>query len=289
LHARASKQRLVSARLDSRFIAMLFAIYDAATGKITLANAGGPYPLLVRNGQVRAIRLEGVPLGLIPDTQYDETTIDVLPGDVVILASDGILESENAAREEFGPERLTSLLSAISLGDSARQIAERILAATDGHSGSDIAPHDDRTLVVLRVTDDYFSDFFRNSRLSIIAARRLPLLYALEIGSGADQRWFGALAAAGIHLQQFWILQQRQPFLAQGGELRQVFLRDWIRRRQAEFFEILYGPFAECGSRDAARWKVRCSRPARWSCRFHVLAVAHESMVTSASTSSRNR
>src|SRR3989440_204621 len=69
-------QRLLAARLDSRFIAMLFAVFDASTRKLTLANAGGPYPLLVRNGQVQAIRLEGVPLGLIPDTQYDETTID---------------------------------------------------------------------------------------------------------------------------------------------------------------------------------------------------------------------
>jgi sigma-B regulation protein RsbU (phosphoserine phosphatase) len=158
-------QRLVGARLDTRFIAMLFAIYDAATRKITLANAGGPYPLLVRNGQVRAIRLEGVPLGLIPDTEYDEITIDVQPGDVVLFASDGILESENSAKEEFGPERLTSLLSAISPGDSAREIAERILAATDGHSGSGVAPHDDRTLVVLRVTDHTSSDF---SKLPII-------------------------------------------------------------------------------------------------------------------------
>src|SRR5258708_19498336 len=58
-------QRLVSARLDSRFIAMLFAIYDAATRKITLANAGGPYPLLVRNCHGRAIRLAGLPLCLI--------------------------------------------------------------------------------------------------------------------------------------------------------------------------------------------------------------------------------
>src|SRR5437588_5344972 len=70
-------QRLHAARLDSRFIAMLFAVYDASTRRLTLANAGGPYPLLVRNGQVRAIRLEGVPLGLIPDTQYDEPTIDL--------------------------------------------------------------------------------------------------------------------------------------------------------------------------------------------------------------------
>jgi len=158
-------QRLLGARLDSRFIAMLFAVYDASRRKITLANAGGPYPLLVRNGRVQAIRVEGVPLGLIPETEYDETSIDVEPGDVLLFASDGILESENASQEEFGPDRLTALLSAISPGDSAREIAEQILAATDGHSGAGTAPHDDRTLVVLRVTDDASSDF---SKLPII-------------------------------------------------------------------------------------------------------------------------
>ena len=158
-------QRLLGARLDSRFIAMLFAVYDASRRKITLANAGGPYPLLVRNGLVQAIRLEGVPLGLIPDTEYDETTIDVEPGDIILFASDGILESANAAQEEFGPERLTALLSGISPGDSAREIANQILAATDGHSGPGIAPHDDRTLVVLRVTDATASDL---SKLPII-------------------------------------------------------------------------------------------------------------------------
>ena len=158
-------QRLLAARLDSRFIAMLFAVYDASTRKLTLANAGGPYPLLVRKGQVQAIRLEGVPLGLIPDTQYDETTIDLEPGDVVLFASDGILESENAAQEEFGPERLKEILSAVSQWDSAQVITEQILAATDGHSGAGLAPHDDRTLVVLRVTNETALDF---SKLPII-------------------------------------------------------------------------------------------------------------------------
>ncbi len=158
-------QRLVGARLDSRFIAMLFAIYDASSRKLTLANAGGPYPLLVRDGEVQAIRLEGVPLGLIPDTEYDETTIDLEPGDIVVFASDGILESENPAQEEYGPERLRALLSAISRRVSAKEITEQILAATDGYSGAGIAPHDDRTLVVLRVTDDTSSDF---SKLPII-------------------------------------------------------------------------------------------------------------------------
>jgi phosphoserine phosphatase RsbU/P len=158
-------QRLLGARLDSRFIAMLFAIYDASTRKLTLANAGGPYPLLVRNGQVDAIRLEGVPLGLIPDTEYDETTVDLEPGDIVVFASDGVLESENSEQEEYGAERLKALLSSISPANSAREITEQILAATDGHGGAGTAPHDDRTLVVLRVTDAASSDF---SKLPII-------------------------------------------------------------------------------------------------------------------------
>ena len=158
-------QRLLSARLDSRFIAMLFAVFDASTRKLTLANAGGPYPLLVRAGQVQAICLEGVPLGLIPDTQYDETTVELEPGDVVLFASDGILESENAGQEEFGPVRLAALLAGLSPEDSAEQIAVQILQATDAHSGVGIAPHDDRTLVVLRVSDATSSDF---SKLPII-------------------------------------------------------------------------------------------------------------------------
>jgi sigma-B regulation protein RsbU (phosphoserine phosphatase) len=144
---------------------MLFAVYDAASRQLRLSNAGGPYPLLYRDGHVLPVRLEGVPLGLLPGTQYDESVVDLAPGDVVIIASDGILESENAREEEFGLERLSAVLSGISSEDSARAIAERVLAETDDHSGAGTAPHDDRTLVVLRVTDETGSDF---SKLPII-------------------------------------------------------------------------------------------------------------------------
>jgi sigma-B regulation protein RsbU (phosphoserine phosphatase) len=157
-------QRLHNTRLDSRFIAMLFGVYDAASRRLTLSNAGSPYPLLVHDGHVLSIRLEGVPLGLLPGTQYDESSLDLLPGDVVVFASDGILESANASEEEFGLHRLSGVLRAISPHDSARAIAERILAETDGH-GAGTAPHDDRTLVVLRVTEETGSDF---SKLPVI-------------------------------------------------------------------------------------------------------------------------
>ena len=158
-------QRLHNARLDSRFIAMLFAVYDAASRQLRLSNAGSPYPLVLRDGHVLSVRLEGVPLGLLPDTKYDESVLELTPGDVVVFASDGILESANAAEEEFGLQRLSAVLSGISADDSARAIAERILAETDDHSGAGMAPHDDRTLVVLRVTDESGSDF---SKLPVI-------------------------------------------------------------------------------------------------------------------------
>lgn len=157
-------QRLHNTRLDARFIAMLFGVYDAAHRRLTLANAGSPYPLLLRDGHVISVRLEGVPLGLLPGTHYDESSLDLLPGDVVVFASDGILESENASQEEFGLQRLSTVLSNTSPDDSARAIAERILAETDDH-GAGTAPHDDRTLVVLRVTDETGSDF---SKLPVI-------------------------------------------------------------------------------------------------------------------------
>jgi sigma-B regulation protein RsbU (phosphoserine phosphatase) len=157
--------RLHNGRLDGRFIAMLFAIYDAPSRRLTLSNAGGPYPLLVRDGHVVSIRLEGVPLGLFPGTQYDEAVIDLQPGDAVLFASDGIVESENPAEEEFGLERLSALLAGISPEHSARAIADRILEETDGHAGAGTSPHDDRTLVVLRVTNEDDSDF---SKLPII-------------------------------------------------------------------------------------------------------------------------
>jgi sigma-B regulation protein RsbU (phosphoserine phosphatase) len=158
-------RRLHAARLESRFIATVFSVYDAGTRRLTLANSGGPYPILVRDGIVQSIRVGGIPLGLYPDTEYEEITLDLQPGDTVLFASDGILESENAQQEEFGFDRLSAVLASVSPKHSASDIADKIMAATNHHSGEGVAPGDDRTLLVLRVTDHSSSDF---SKLPII-------------------------------------------------------------------------------------------------------------------------
>jgi sigma-B regulation protein RsbU (phosphoserine phosphatase) len=158
-------RRLHGARLDTRYIAMAFAVYDAGERRLTLANAGVPYPILLRDGKVQQIYAAGVPLGLFPGTEYDEVTVDLRLGDIVLFASDGILETENAEQQEFGFKRLSAVLKSVSPKDSAKEICDKILDATDEYGGGGFAPSDDRTLLVLRVTDHTSTDF---SKLPII-------------------------------------------------------------------------------------------------------------------------
>jgi phosphoserine phosphatase RsbU/P len=162
---RLMNERLLAARLDARFIAMQFAIYDAALREVTISNAGGTYPLLIRGGQVSEIKVAGMPLGLLPDAEFDEVRLSVKPGDILVFASDGIHEAMNKEQEEFGIERLKSILSTVAPADPGYTVAQRIVKATDEHTGEGRAAHDDRTLVVLRVIDDAEADY---SKLPII-------------------------------------------------------------------------------------------------------------------------
>ena len=157
--------RLLAARLDARFIAMHFAIYDAALRELSIANAGGTLPLLIHGGEVTEIDVRGVPLGLIPNTEYDEIRLSLIPGDIVVFASDGVHESMNSALEEYGSVRLKSLLAEVGVADPGYTIAQRIVKATDEFAGVGRPPHDDRTLLILRVTDEGAADF---SKLPII-------------------------------------------------------------------------------------------------------------------------
>jgi phosphoserine phosphatase RsbU/P len=158
-------ERLLAARLDARFIAMQFAIYDAALREVTIANAGGTLPLIIRGGQVCEIKVTGMPLGLIPEAEFDEVRLSVKPGDIIVFASDGIHEAMNKDQEEFGIDRLKSILSSVVPTDPGYTVAQRVVKATDEHTGAGRAPHDDRTLVVLRVVEDEEADY---SKLPII-------------------------------------------------------------------------------------------------------------------------
>jgi phosphoserine phosphatase RsbU/P len=144
--------RLNAANLAPKFVALLFAVYDANLRQLIIANAGEPRPILVRKKEIREIKIDGTPLGMLPDILYDPVTLALEPEDIVVFASDGILESMNAEAESFGFDRLAELLRNINSVSSAGNISDAILAATDEFSGRPTEAHDDRTLIVLRLT-----------------------------------------------------------------------------------------------------------------------------------------
>jgi len=152
-------RRLHAARLEARFIALTFGVYDAAERTLTVANAGGTHPLLLRGGELTEIPVDGIPLGLFPEADYTVSTVHLRTGDIIIFASDGILESENAEEEEFGFNRLKQLLLSLPPNTCVENISGAILRATDEFTGLGLPAHDDRTLIVIRAVESDSADF----------------------------------------------------------------------------------------------------------------------------------
>ncbi len=97
-------------KIEGHFITLTYAIWEQRTKTITLANAGMPLPILVRKGQCRSIRAEGVPLGLLEHTDYQPVTVNLESGDLLAFFSDGITEANDHHQEEFGTRRLENIL-----------------------------------------------------------------------------------------------------------------------------------------------------------------------------------
>jgi len=137
--------------LDNRFVAMAFGIFDAGEKTLTIANAGIARPMLVRDGQVIEIGVEGVPLGLLPGSEYDERTLRLQSGDLVVFTSDGITEAQDLASEQFSQRKMEALLA--KAGDySAQKVSDELMSAAQTFSaGTPVEMQDDRTVVVLKV------------------------------------------------------------------------------------------------------------------------------------------
>ncbi|HSR50889.1 MAG TPA: GAF domain-containing SpoIIE family protein phosphatase [Acidobacteriota bacterium] len=139
---------LLQPGLDNRFLAMTLAMLDASAGTLTLASSGLPHPVLLRDGQVTPLQVEGMPLGLFPDQRYEETTLRLKKGDVVAICSDGLHESIDEQERQFADRCLHAKL--VKLGHlPAQDIADGMLEASQLHSGGS-SHDDDRTIVVLK-------------------------------------------------------------------------------------------------------------------------------------------
>ena len=111
-------------------------------GTLTIANAGHCPPLIVRrSGDVEEIESTGPVAGILQSARWHSRTMTLARGESLVLYSDGLAEARNTNDDEFG----TPGIRAAASGESAREIAERILDAARAYGRED-----DLTLVVLR-------------------------------------------------------------------------------------------------------------------------------------------
>jgi sigma-B regulation protein RsbU (phosphoserine phosphatase) len=146
---RQMNQLIGERRIEGRFMTACFATWQKGRQKLRVANAGQSQPLLYKRGRCDRIELTGFPLGIFEDVTYDEWSVTLEAGDVLVFHSDGIAETSNSEGQLFGTERLRRLIEQHHQLTAA-EIADRVLNEVEWFSQS--APlSDDRTLVVMKV------------------------------------------------------------------------------------------------------------------------------------------
>jgi phosphoserine phosphatase RsbU/P len=135
--------------VEGQYVAVTYSIYDPKTRTITLANSGLPYPLLVRAGQPTFLDVGGIPLGLFPDSKYEETGLQLQTGDILVFYSDGVVEMRSETGEEFGLRRLAEAVRSYH-EKSPQEIVKSISGSLADFIGR-VRPQDDRTMIVVKM------------------------------------------------------------------------------------------------------------------------------------------
>ncbi|NJN14957.1 MAG: SpoIIE family protein phosphatase [Oscillochloris sp.] len=145
----AANETLCRDRSVRQMITAFYGVLDTQNLTLTFSNAGHPFPMLRRNGALHEIEVCGLPLSARADAIYTEHTIQLEPGDQLVLLSDGVIEEQNPQRELFGFDRLIDTISS-TVGHDPHQMLARIWDAVRMFRG-DSEQSDDITVVVIQV------------------------------------------------------------------------------------------------------------------------------------------
>lgn len=142
-------EHVLASSAPNKFITLVLAELEPATGALRYLNAGhNPGLLLRRDGTVEELPAGGLPVGLLPRARYQLRSLELGPGDLLCLYSDGITECATPDDEEFGLTRLAELLAA----NRDRPVGE-IVAALDEETcrfSAGTPQGDDQTVVLVR-------------------------------------------------------------------------------------------------------------------------------------------
>jgi phosphoserine phosphatase RsbU/P len=133
------------------FVTFLCGVFEPATGRLALANAGHCRPALLRAGQAPcwAVANLGTALGFEPGLEYDRTQLTLQAGDTLIFYTDGVSEAFNPQEECYGNQRLLADVAAFA-GQTAPAVAMGLLQKVRAFAGT-AAQSDDIAILAVRI------------------------------------------------------------------------------------------------------------------------------------------
>ena len=132
-----------------RFTTALIAEYDIATRRMNYVNAGHNPPILRRSdGALEKLEAGGLPLGIESDAVFESGSIQLEPGDALILYTDGVVEAFNASGEDFGNERWLAAIRELP-EVSAEETLRLLMRKVDAFVGA-TRQSDDITCLIFR-------------------------------------------------------------------------------------------------------------------------------------------
>jgi sigma-B regulation protein RsbU (phosphoserine phosphatase) len=144
--------KVLSVDLKGQFVSAAYLWLDTETRKAKYAAAGHPPLLLWHEADCRLERIEsnGLIFGVVPDFEIPQLSLELCPGDRLLLYTDGVTEPENQAGEAFGDQRLEQVIRNDN-SRSASQLSERLVTEIRAWVPSSTRQQDDLTLIVVDV------------------------------------------------------------------------------------------------------------------------------------------
>jgi sigma-B regulation protein RsbU (phosphoserine phosphatase) len=144
---KALNDKLAERPVEGRYVTLLLLLWSPQTLQFTIANAGNSLPMICRGTEIINLRPEGVPLGLLPDQDYEEVVFQAQPGDTIVLYSDGVSDHLNPENQEYGPGRLEKVVRAHYPG-SPEHLISAVFEDLDAYN---TVRFDDQTVIAMNV------------------------------------------------------------------------------------------------------------------------------------------